>query len=325
MPPARSERTTARSGAQRAVGVVGLGIMGGAYSRHLSAAGFRVVGYDILDERRAALSAAGGAAAESPAAVARAAPVLVTSLPSVDAFEAALFGAQGVASAKARGRIVIEASTLPLAVKEGARKRLARAGVTLLDCPVSGTGAQAAVKDIAIYASGERRAYARCRAVFDGFGRTTYYCGEFGAGSKLKFIANLLVTIHNLSTAEAMVLAERGGLDLDLVYRVVKDGAGSSRMFDVRGPLMVKGEYLPATMKVEVYQKDISIIKAYAQALRCPTPLFSLSTSFYDDAYAQGYGQHDTAIVHQVLRERAGLRRARGRPAARRKRRSSAA
>ena len=101
--------------------------------------------------------------------------------------------------------------------------------------------------------------------MFDGFARSTYYCGEFGVGSKLKFVANLLVTIHNLSTAEAMVVGEKAGLDLDLLYRVIGDGAGSSRMFQVRGPLMVAGRYLPAHMKSKIYQKDIDIIRAYVQ------------------------------------------------------------
>ncbi len=308
---------------KQTVGIVGLGIMGGAFARHLLEAKLQVIGYDVLDAKRAALRRMGGLPAASPADVARAARVVITSLPSVKAFEEALLGGDGIAAGARRGLVVIEASTLPLAAKETARKRLVGYGVTLLDCPVSGTGAQAAVKDIAVYASGDRRAYAKCRAVFAGFARSTYYCGDFGTGSKLKYIANLLVTIHNLSTAEAMVLAERGGVDLDLVYRVVRDGAGSSRMFDVRGPMMVKRDYLPATMKIEVYQKDIAIIEDYAARLNCPTPLFTLSKSYYDAAYAEGRTQEDTGAVHAVLRQQAGLGAGRRRKRVRTKRRAA--
>ena len=286
----------------KAVGIVGLGIMGGAFARHLLAARFRVVGYDVIAAKRAALRKLGGTPTASPAEVAAATRAVITSLPSVKAFEAALFAQDGIAAGARRGTLVIEASTLPLDVKARARQRLEQLGVMLLDCPISGTGAQAAVKDIAVYASGERRAYARCRAIFAGFARSTYYCGVFGTGSKLKYIANLLVTIHNLSAAEALVLAERAGVDLELVYRVIKDGAGSSRMFEVRGPLMVKRRYLPATMKVDVYQKDIAIIEAFAAALRCPTPLFTLSKRYYDAALARGFAKHDTAVIHAVLR-----------------------
>ena len=291
------------------IGVVGLGIMGGAFARHLRAARFNVIGFDLAAARRTALRKLGGVPAASSAEVAATARILITSLPSLAAFEAALFGKTGVAAGARKGTIVIEASTLPLEVKEDARKRLAKCGVILLDCPISGTGAQAAMKDIVVYASGDRRACARCKKVFAGFARNAYYCGAFGAGSKLKFIANLLVTIHNLSTAEAFVLAEKAGVDAGLMYRVIKDGAGTSRMFEVRGPMMAKRNYLPATMKIDVYQKDIAIIRAFAAKLGCPTPLFSLSKRYYDKAYAGGFEKHDTAAVHAVLRNAARKRR----------------
>lgn len=290
------------------VGQVGLGIMGGAFARHLLAAGFRVVGYDVSPAAGRALSRLGGRAARSCAEVAAAARVLITSLPSPAAMEEAYFGKQGIAAGARPGTIVIEASTMTLELKEGFRRRLARRGVHLLDCPVSGTGAQAAAKDIAIYASGGRGAFNRCRRVFDGFARSTYYCGDFGAGSKLKFVANLLVTIHNLSTAEAMVVGEKAGIDLGLLYRVIADGAGSSRMFQVRGPMMVRGCYLPPHMKSQIYQKDIDIIRSFVRRLRCPTPLFDRSLPYYTAALRQGWALHDTAAVHSVLRKRAGLR-----------------
>ena len=86
---------------------------------------------------------------------------------------------------------------------------------------------------------------------------------------------------------------------------VIRDGAGTSRMFEVRGPLMAKRSYLPATMKIDVYQKDIAIIQAFAAKLRCPTPLFALSKRYYDKAYASGFEKHDTAAVHAVLRNEA--------------------
>ena len=291
-----------------AVGQIGLGIMGGAFAKHLMAARFDVVGFDIDRTRRVELKRRGGRSADSAAAVAAQCRTLITSLPSVKACEAAFFGAGGIVAGARRGTIIIEASTLPLAVKRGLRARCARRGITVLDCPISGTGAQAAVKDISIYASGERRAFNRCRAVFDGFARATYYCGEFGVGSKLKFVANLLVTIHNLSAAEAMVVGEKAGIDLGLLYRVISDGAGSSRMFQVRGPMMVAGRYEPAHMKSDVYQKDIDIIRAFVRRLKCPTPLFGSSIPIYATALRQGWAKQDTAAIHAVLRQRAGLR-----------------
>ena len=288
------------------VGQVGLGIMGGAFAKHLLAAKFGVIGFDLDKKACDRLAAAGGEAVKSAADVARACKVIITSLPSIKACEAAFFGKDSIVDGAREGTIVIEASTMPIAVKEGIRERCAKRGISVLDCPISGTGAQAAAKDISVYASGEAGAVKRCDAVFKGFARSMHYCGEFGNGSKLKFIANLLVTIHNVSSAEAMVMGLKAGLDLNLVYKVIKDGAGNSRMFEVRGPMMIKGDYRAATMKCDVYQKDIDIIGAFAADLNIPVPLFEASKAYYSSALAQGFAKEDTAAVCAVLEQMAG-------------------
>lgn len=283
--------------------------MGGAFARHLLADGFAVTGFDIAAKPRAALKKLGGSPSASIAAVCGQCATLVTSLPSIAAINAAFFARGGIVDSAKRGTVVIETSTLPLAVKHDIRDRCARRGIAVLDCPVSGTGAQAANRDIAIYASGERKAYDRAEAALKGFSRSVYYCGEFGNGSKLKYVANLLVTIHNVSAAEAMVMGMKSGLDLELLYKVIKDGAGTSRMFEVRGPLMIAGDYGKATMKVDVYKKDIDIIEQFAADLHCPVPLFEASKPFYAAAYAQGRALEDTAAVCAVLEQMAGVKR----------------
>jgi len=285
--------------------MVGLGIMGSAMSANLVRAGFDVSGYDLVPALRARLRRAGGHPARSIAELARRAPILVTSLPSAAALAEVV---DAIAGLRRRGQIVVETSTLPLEDKHAARRVLARAGVVLLDCPLSGTGAQARSKDLVVYASGPQAAVRRCRAVFAGFARAQHFLGAFGNGSKMKFVANLLVAIHNVSAAEAFTLARKAGLDADLVYRVVGDGAGGSRMFSVRGPMMVAEDYADATMKVEVWQKDMKIIAAFAAALDCPTPLFAASAPIYAAAMAAGRAREDTAAVCAVLGEMAGIR-----------------
>ncbi len=202
-------------------------------------------------------------------------------------------------------QIVIETSTLPIPVKEEARRLLAARGTILLDCTLSGTGAQARVKDLVVYASGDRKSYGRIARILDGFARAHYYVGAFGAGSKVKFVANLLVAIHNVAAAEAMVLAMKSGLDPAMALKVVADGAGGSRMLQVRGPMMVKGDYSEATMKVQTWQKDMTIIGDYARKIDCPTPLFSASAPFYTAAMAMGMGAEDTGAVCAVLEKMA--------------------
>jgi 3-hydroxyisobutyrate dehydrogenase-like beta-hydroxyacid dehydrogenase len=283
------------------VAVIGLGIMGGAISGNLVRAGFEVTGYDGRAPKRARLRKDGGTPLRRVGEAVAGAPFVITSLPSVESFEAV---ASEIAAAGVKRQIVMETSTFPIAAKEAARALLARRGITLLDCPLSGTGAQAKARDLAVYASGPRAAVKRCVPVFAGFARSHFYLGAFGTGSKMKFLANLLVAIHNVSAAEAVALAERAGLDAALAVRVLGDGAGSSRMLQVRGPMMARRKYRPATMSVKMWRKDMAIIGAFARELGAATPLFDATAPIYAAAMKLGFAEADTAAVHALLRRR---------------------
>jgi L-threonate 2-dehydrogenase len=284
--------------------MIGLGIMGSAMAANLMRAGYRVVGYDVLEARRRAHRRAGGEVARDGADVARRADVVMCSLPSSAALQQT---AVALAESARPGLVVIETSTLPLAVKEAARTVLAASGATLLDCPLSGTGSQARAKDLVVLASGDRRAYRRVGSILDACARARFHVGEFGSGSKLKYVANLLVAIHNVAAAEALVLARKAGLDPAMTFKVISAGAGSSRMLQVRGPMMVKGDYSQALMKLGVWQKDMAIISAFARDLGCPTPLFETTVPLYTAAVAGGRQDEDTAAVYGVLSGMAGV------------------
>jgi 3-hydroxyisobutyrate dehydrogenase-like beta-hydroxyacid dehydrogenase len=292
--------------AKQSVGMVGLGIMGSAMAANLIRAGYRVIGYDVLASRLRAHRRAGGAVAVNCRDVGRQAGVVICSLPSSEALRQT---AAELVQTVRPPRIVIETSTLPLFVKEAARKGVGARGTTLLDCPLSGTGSQARTKDVVVYASGDRRAYRRVVPILDAFARAHYHVGAFGAGSKMKFVANLLVAIHNVAAAEALVLARKAGLDPAMALKVISDGAGSSRMLQVRGPMMVKGDYSKPLMKLEVWQKDMAIIADFAREVGSPTPLFSKTAPIYTAAVASGRGGEDTGAVCAVLERMAKARR----------------
>ena len=293
------------------VGIVGIGIMGTAMMRNLVTDGFEVVGYDIAEQAMARLAKAGGITAASPRDVAEKADIVITSVPSVDAFEQVIAGQGGIVSSNGKGQIVIECSTLPIDVKARGEAQLAAQGKILLDCPVSGTGAQAATKDLVVFVSGDEAAFKHCREVLAGISRAQKYVGTFGNGSRMKFIANHLVTIHNLATAEALVLGEMAGLDPALVYEVIADSAGSSRMFQIRGPMMVAGQYDEPTATMTTHLKDLDIIGKFAADLHCPTPLFTTAVQYYYAGVAQGRGSQDTAALCAVLEKLAGIERKR--------------
>lgn len=295
------------------VGVIGLGIMGGSFARNLVKAGWRVVGFDVSPERRKELAKAGVEIAENTGAVAAAVPVIITSLPKPQAL---LATAKEINAAKAPRRIVVECSTFTIEDKEAAEKLLHGGGHTMLDCPVSGTGSQAATGDLVIYASGDSKAIARIKPMFAGFSRKTYDVGAFGNGSKMKYVANLLVAINNVASAEAMVLGMKSGLDPQTIFEMIQSGAGNSRVFELRAPMMVKNDYSKATMKCSVWQKDMDVIGSFAKKIGVPTPLFTATEAIYDAALDSGHGEHDTAAVCAVLEAKAGVKR--GKRAARR-------
>jgi L-threonate 2-dehydrogenase len=284
----------------KTVGIVGLGIMGGAIAINLVDRGWRVIGFDTDATKRAELAAARVIIADSVEQVAREVPVIMTSLPTPAAVESV---AKAIANSGQAPRIVIELSTLTLADKLRFETILKQAGHIALDCPLSGTGAQARMRDLIVYASGDSGAIARCGQLFSDFAKQSADLGVFGNGSRMKFVANHLVAIHNVATAEAMILAERAGLDSNLVVEMVGPGAGGSRMFQMRAPMMVERVYEPATMKVSTWKKDMAIIAEFADDVGCKTPLFTLTQPVYADAMAMGLGDQDTAAVFEVLKK----------------------
>jgi 3-hydroxyisobutyrate dehydrogenase-like beta-hydroxyacid dehydrogenase len=288
------------------VGVVGLGIMGGAFAQNLVKAGWRVVGYDIDPARRRAMAKAGVEIAPDTKTLAATVPTIITSLPTPAALDATV---KAIVAAGARPRVIVEASTFTIDDKLKAERTLAKAGHTMLDCPVSGTGAQAKVKDLVVYASGDSKAIRKLRPLFAGFTRATHDLGAFGNGSRMKYVANLLVAINNVASAEAMVLGIKAGLDPQMVFDMVTAGVGNSRVFELRAPMMVKDRYDEPTMKISVWQKDMAVIGAYAKQIGVPTPMFDATVPVYTKAMKSGHADEDTAAVCAVLEKMARVTR----------------
>nr|WP_067288288.1 NAD(P)-dependent oxidoreductase [Marinobacterium profundum] len=284
---------------ETAVGIIGLGIMGSAVAHNLLEQGFKVYGCDRNQSRREQLSAKGGVAVTAPKDIP--ADTIICLLPTSAALENVVSGKGGLTERPRPGQVIIECSTLPLCDKQRACEALATIEVTMLDCPLSGTGAQAVNRDLLVLASGSHEAYESRLGVLQGFANRQRYLGDFGKGTSMKMITNLLVQIHNVAAAEAMVLGHKAGLDAAMLYEVLCDSAGTSRMLEVRGPMMVDRKYDPPAMKIEVFKKDMDLIGAFASELACPTPLFSTSTQLYFAALSQGHGGQDTAAVHEVL------------------------
>ncbi len=296
--------------AKQSVGVIGLGIMGGAMAEALLTAGHAVVGYDVAPSANARLRKAGGKVLGSATAVAAMVDIVITSLPS----SVALHDAAGKIAAAKRGRrsarlIVIEMSTLPVEDKERAARAVRKTGGVMLDCPISGTAARLKERSWSIYVSGPPTACKQVDPILSVFADLRPYVGPFGHGTKMKFIANHLVAIYNVAYGETMTFARKMGLDTKRVYDLMANspvlGTG---VFKLRGAQMVKRRYTPATMKIDIWQKDMQVIGDMAKAVNCPVPLFTACVPVYTTAMAMGLGKEDTASACEVIGAMAGIR-----------------
>ncbi len=271
--------------------------MGSAMSRHILAGGHQVVGYDIDPVRRGEFP---GSVTDSVADVASQTQIILLSLPSAGALSQV---AAELAESASPGSVAVEMGTLPLADKQAAHALLAENGVNLIDAPVSGTGLQAADATLVVYSSGDESAHEQAMPIFDLIGKQTFYLGPFGNGSKIKYVANLLVAIHTLAAAEAHQLGSACGLDPELVQEVIAAGVGSSAMFEIRGPMMAADTYEPPSARLAIILKDAGIIADYARSLDSPTPLLDAAVPLYQSAVEAGLGDLDAAALRRLLAE----------------------
>ena len=285
---------------RRRIGIIGLGIMGGAMARALLAAGHEVVGHDIDPRRMRDLQKAGGQALPTVAAVARKADALITALPSAGALHQVAALLAKVPTPRA-GQILLETSTLPLADKEQVARVLRSQGRVMLDAPISGTANPRPQENWIMYMSGPAAACRQARDWVAAFTLEAPRVGAFGSGTKLKLAANHLVGIFNVACAEMVAFCRHMGLDPRVALQHMGNspyiGTGLMRL---RMPMMLDRKYQPASMKVGVWQKDMQIIADMARSVDCPTPLLNASAGVYSAAMAMGLSDHDTAATAEV-------------------------
>jgi 3-hydroxyisobutyrate dehydrogenase-like beta-hydroxyacid dehydrogenase len=288
------------------VGIVGMGLMGQAFVHHLLEFGFQVQGYDLNERSMAKLHERGGTPAESPAAAARGARWLITSLPNSDIVREVALGVNGIAEGAARGLIVADTSTSRPEDSEKLSVELAKRGVRFLDACVSGTSAMAWKKDLIVIAGGAAEDFEAAKPLFAGFSRAAYHMGPAGSGALTKLIINLVLFGNRLALAEGLVLGMKAGMAGESLLRVLQDGACSSKTMIDKGPKMLNADYTPEG-QVKISLKDGRL--AMEQGMRLGVPMFvgSLWTQIQQAAYQQGLADMDSVAFIEVLRGLAGL------------------
>ena len=288
------------------VGFIGLGIMGQPMARNLLKAGFGLVVYTRTRRKADGLLAEGARWADSPAAVARQAPMVITMVPDSPDVEQVVLGPQGVIEGVRPGGVVIDMSTVSPRVERAIAKQLATRGVAYMDAPVSGGSWGAIQGTLAIMVGGEEDAFRRVLPIFEAMGKSITYMGPSGAGQVTKLVNQVLVAVTLSGVAEALVFGAKAGADLLKTIEAVKGGAAGSWQLANLGPRIVKGDFAPGFM-ITLQLKDLRLILEMAQELALPLPLTALVAQIYRAAAVDGKGECGTQAVVTVLERLAGV------------------
>jgi putative dehydrogenase len=288
-----------REAAMTTVGVIGLGRMGLPIAENLIERGFEVVGYRRSPSPEAAEK--GVVPAASPEDVAARVDVLLSILPDIEAVREVVEGPKGVLSALRRGTVHIEMSTTDVAAKAQVRDHVRAAGGDLLDAPISGSPSMVRPRMATTFASGDDASIDAVADVLDAISGPWVRAGRFGAGAHLKYVANLLLAVHTVAAGEAMALARRAGLDLDVVQRSLNDSIGGSMVWKRFGPRMREREWLPAPGPIATLHEILTQIDRYRAEVGATTPMFDAAKRVFDKAVADGWSHLDIASVHDQL------------------------
>lgn len=282
------------------IGLIGLGIIGSSILRNIHDSEFSPIGFDIDQKIIDKLNHEGLNTSSSLKEIIDQSSIIITSLPNNKALDETVNLI--IQQDNRKVELLIETSTLSLECKIKNQERLNAINVDILDCPISGTGRQAENKDIVMYASGLKESYEMALPVLETFSRESFFLGDFGNATKVKLIANLLVSIHNVASAEAIRLGEKSGLDLNELYKVISSGAATSKIFELRAPMMIAKDYSPASMKMNVWKKDMELIRDMLDNHEIDSPLFKMTEQLYKKAEELDLNELDTASVMEVLR-----------------------
>ena len=284
------------------VGVIGLGSMGMGAALSCLRSGLATWGADLNPAARQTLLDAGarGVAenAQSFAATLDAVLLLVVNARQVKEI---LFGEQGIAGCLKPGCAVMVSSTLSAGDAREIATRLEQQQLLALDAPVSGGSVKAAAGEMTVMASGSDRAFAVLQPVLDAIAARVYRISDKpGDGATVKIIHQLLAGVHIAAGAEAMALAARAGIPLDVMYDVVTHAAGNSWMFENRMRHVVDGDYTPHSA-VDIFVKDLGLVTDTGKDLHFPLPLAATAFTMFTQASAAGFGPQDDSAVIKIF------------------------
>lgn len=291
---------------EQKIGFVGLGIMGQSMAKNLMKAGFAVQVWNRTQSRMDVLVAAGATAADSPSALAVNCEIIVVCVSDSKDVENVVLGPEGILEGAQPGSLVIDCSSISPKITRAISARLAEKGVAMLDAPVSGGSEGAAKGTLSIMVGGDAEQFERAHLIFQAIGKAITHIGPIGAGQTVKLVNQVLVVGNTLAMAEALLLAQAGGVDLQKTFDAISQGAAGSWMFSNRGPQIMKRDWRPG-FTIALQQKDLRLILEAGQDLGVPLIASSLISNLYRTLEARGLGGEGNHALIKALEILAGI------------------
>jgi 2-hydroxy-3-oxopropionate reductase len=284
------------------ISFIGLGVMGKPMAKNLLKAGYTLVVYDIVRDKVDELVRLGGKAAETCKDAASRGDVVILMLPDSSDVEAAMLGEDGVLEGARPGSVVVDMSSIAPFVEIGLEKKARSKNVRMLDAPVSGGEPGAIQGSLSIMVGGDEKTFREVEPILQVMGKSVVRVGDIGAGQFTKLINQVLVGIHLQAMSEALVFAEKAGLDIQRVYDAIKGGLAGSKVLDAKVPLVLKRDFKPG-FRIKLQIKDLKNAIETGRELGVPLPAASLSYSFFVACDTAGKGGLDHCALITVTEE----------------------
>lgn len=278
------------------VGFIGLGIMGRPMAKNLVKAGYELVVFDFNQESVEELVSLGAAAAANGKEVAARTDVVITMVPNSPHVRAAVLGKNGVAEGAKPGTVVIDMSSIDPTESKAIGAELEKAGIDMMDCPVSGGEPKAIDGTLSVMCGGKKECFDRYYDMLMVMAGSVVYVGELGSGNVAKLANQIVVAVNIAAVSEALTFAKKAGTDPELVYQAIRGGLAGSTVMDAKAPMMLGRNFKPG-FRIELHIKDLNNALNAAHAISSPVPLTGQMMEIMQGLKADGYETEDHSSI----------------------------
>ena len=288
------------------IGSIGLGIMGKPMAKNLLKAGYSLAVYSRREEPAEELAKEGARLAFSSREVAEGTNVIITMLPDSADSENVILGPEGILDGAKQGSVIIDMSSIAPLVSQRIAAEAARKKVDMLDAPVSGGEPAAIAGSLAIMVGGKKDVFDRCLPILNVLGKSVVRAGDVGAGNFVKLANQIIVAANIEAMGEAFVLAQKAGIDPEVVFQAIRSGLAGSNALEAKAPMIMERNFSPG-FRIRLHQKDLQNALLTGKDLGVPLPVTSLIQQMLGALINQGKAEHDHSAIVNFVEDMAGV------------------